>query len=198
MILVEQVQASYREIDQETAALQAATGLQCPAGCGQCCENPEIETTVLEMLPIAAELWHQGEAEKWLQQVAELKQTDTCVFYQRDPNVPGNGRCSVYPWRPSICRLFGFATVTNKRGLPQLAACACHKKIVPEIVEKVQEAIAQGLSAPNFAEIATQITHLDPSLGQQQWPINQAFKLALEQIGLRLSWEYDSASSHQQ
>jgi len=135
------------------------------------------------MIPLALELWQRGEAIEWIDRAIAVDETGPCVFYQADPLVPGNGRCSVYPFRPAICRLFAFSTVKNKRGQSELAACVRHKEMMPEIVDRAKRAIADGLAAPNFSEVAIQLAMLDPS-GSQQLPINQALKLALERVGL--------------
>ena len=58
----------YQDVNAQIASLQAATGLQCPPGCGQCCENPEVESSPLEMVPMALELIRRGDAAAWLEQ----------------------------------------------------------------------------------------------------------------------------------
>lgn len=186
LALSEKVMASYTQIDRVTDAFQEATQLHCPNGCGWCCESPNIEATVLEMLPLAIELFRRREAEVWLEQLRGQKETTSCLFYQRDPLIPGNGRCQVYPWRPTICRLFGWSTVTNKLGQPELSACARHKAENPEVLASAQAAIANGLSAPNLTELSQQVANLDPELGRQRMPINQALLKALERVGLCL------------
>ncbi len=185
--VVNQLINLYSQIDADTKALHDATKLQCPPGCGQCCENPDIETTPLEMLPVAVELFRRGEAQQCLEKLATLNATGICIFYTPEGNIPGNGSCAMYPWRPPICRLFGFAAVTNKYGKPELAACARHKATIPETVKATQEAIAAGLSVPNFPQVASWVEGLDPYWGTQRLPINQALQLAIERVGL--SWQ---------
>jgi uncharacterized protein len=182
MIKAQQVMDLYSQIDQQTRAFQAETQLHCPAGCGRCCENPHVEATPLEMVPLAVELFRQGEAVKWLES-AGVNETNACLFYEPDLLTPGNGRCQIYPWRPSICRLFGYATVTDRDGQPKFAACMRHKADMPEVVTTIQEAIAQGLPAPSFAT-SQQIAHLAPHLGAERMPINQALNAALRWVGL--------------
>ena len=175
----------YTKIDQDIVVFQAKTSLHCPPGCGWCCLSPDVETTPLEMLPLAVELFRRGEVEAWLQQAEASNYQGRCIFYQPDPVIDDNGRCQVYPWRPTICRLFGFATTTKKSGEVQLAACIRHKTAIPEIVAQVQEAIAQGsVDVLNFADVAQQVANLDQTLAQQRLPINQAFKVAVEKVGL--------------
>lgn len=187
MIKAQQVMDLYRQIDQQTHAFQAETQLHCPTGCGRCCENPHVEATPLEMVPLAVELFRQGEAVKWLEST-EVNETNTCLFYEPDLLTPGNGRCQIYPWRPSICRLFGYATVTDRDGQPRFAACMRHKADIPEVVATIQEAIAQGLPAPSFAT-SQQIAHLAPHLGAEQMPVHQALNVALRWVGLNFQME---------
>lgn len=183
------VMESYAQIDREIDAFQLTTQLQCPPGCGWCCENPNVEATPLEMMPLAIELFQRGEVEAWLARVQAVNHTGACVFYRPDPLVAGNGRCQVYQWRPAICRLFGFATITNRAGQPELATCVRHKQMAADAVERAQAAITDGLTAPNFAELCQQVANLDPYLGTQRLPINQALQVAIERVGLQLQMQ---------
>ncbi|MBD0335022.1 MAG: YkgJ family cysteine cluster protein [Cyanobacteria bacterium Co-bin13] len=181
--------AAYRQMDAETAALRAETGLHCPPGCGRCCENPQIEATPLEMLPVALTLIGRGEATYWLEQV-DLH--SNCVFYEASLTTPGHGRCRMYDWRPSLCRLFGYAAVNGKGGEPVLAACSWHEVVMPEQLAGVRDAIAIGLPIPKFSDWQARIASLDPHWGYQQMPINQALRVALERVGLTLAYQQAS------
>jgi Fe-S-cluster containining protein len=189
--LIEQTLERSIAIDEETKAFRALTGLQCPPGCGACCQNPEVEATSLEMLPIARELWQSGELGEWMERVEAVDGKGVCVFYQPDALISGNGRCGIYAWRPSLCRLFGFAAIVNKQGEPELAACKKHKEIMPEVVERAQAAIENGLPVPHFADFSMQLSNLDPHLGRERLPINQALKMAIERVGLLMQFQHD-------
>lgn len=179
-----EVLRAYAQIDAETTAVQAETGLHCPEGCGRCCENPHIETTPLEMLPMALEIFRRGEHIAWLERVSLAAPPGICVCYETDPYVSGNGRCQLYAWRPSLCRLFGFAATRDKDGNATLASCAHHKAVMPDTLAAVQTSLANGLSIPQFAHWQTQLASIDPHWGYQRMPINQALQVALERIGL--------------
>lgn len=185
--IADQVSELFVEIDRQTQAFQAATGLHCPSGCGKCCENEHVEVTVLDCLPLAIDLFDQGKGEFWLTQFAEPAR-DSCLFYQPDPLQSGNGQCLQYAGRPLLCRTFGFGTVRNKLGLPELAVCSVHRATQLEIVERSQESIAAGLPAPNFADLAMRLGAIDPAIGHQRYPINQAMQRALERVGFQLQW----------
>jgi Fe-S-cluster containining protein len=139
---------------------------------------------VIELLPAAHELFFRGEAQQWLERIASVRKTERCVFFQRDPLIPGNGHCQLYMFRPSVCRLFGFTVMKNKDGNRELMTCQRQKKENPFSVKTAQEAISSGMSMPCFDYFFLQITSLEHSLGRQPLPINQALRFALERYGL--------------
>jgi Fe-S-cluster containining protein len=167
----------FARIDAETAAFAAASGLRCPDGCGVCCENPGIHASVIELEPLAQELVARGQAEAALERAAAAG-PGPCVFY--DARGPGQGRCSVYPWRPVVCRLFGFAAVRDKQGQPELAGCKVHKAVQPEVVEQARALVAGGQPVPMMAGWQQQVIEHGTSAAGALVPLNQAIRQALE------------------
>ncbi len=184
--LASEVMTLYAQMDQLIDAFLAKTQLHCPSGCGWCCTSPHVEATPLEMLPLAFELFRRGEGEIWIERTTKEKEINSCLFYQPDPLIPENGRCQAYQMRPTVCRLFGWSTATNKFGQPELIACARHKAIMPEIIATAAAAIANGIESPNMAMLSQQVANINPELGRQRMPINQALRLALLRVGLEL------------
>jgi Fe-S-cluster containining protein len=174
----------YSEMDRQTAEFRTATGLRCLPGCGQCCESATPEVTVIELLPAAGELFSRGEAQQWLERIASVGETGRCIFFQPDPLIPGNGHCELYMFRPSVCQLFAFAAVKNKNRKPELVTCRCQKEQIPLLVKGAQEAISAGMAVPSFDYFSLKMVALEPSLGRQRVPINQALHLALGRYGL--------------
>ena len=174
----------YSEMDRQTAEFRTATGLRCLPGCGQCWESATPEATVIELLPAAEELFSRAEAQQWLERIASVRETERCVFFQPDPLIPGNGRCQLYLWRPSVCRLFPFAAMRNKDGNPEQLTCRRQKEQIPALVKGAQEAISGGMVVPGFDYFFLKMVALEPSLGRQRVPINRALHLALERYGL--------------
>jgi Fe-S-cluster containining protein len=175
--LIEQVSTILSQIDQEIEVLQKASGLQCPSGCGKCCENPQVETTPLEVLPLALELVKSNKAEYWLEKATKVNYAGVCIFYEPDSLAAGNGRCGVYTWRPALCRLFGFAAVRNKHEQSELAACKIHKQTMPEVLANLPIALA-----PNFSDFSMQLRNLQPEQSDLM-PINRAVAIAINKIG---------------
>jgi Fe-S-cluster containining protein len=178
-----QVISVFEQIDQQTEDFRQATGLSCPSECGHCCNHPGIDVTILDVLPLAIALFQQDKVEQVLDQI-ETDSPQRCIFYQPDRLAPQKGRCGIYAWRPSICRLFGYATVRDKQGNPQLAACAEHKATRSLTLAHIQQQLAEGLSAPGFVEFAMRLEAIDPAIGRERFPINQAIRLALQKVGL--------------
>lgn len=174
----------YRELDSEIEVFKAATALGCVNGCGRCCENPDVCATLLEVLPLVYELWQNGQAEVVLEKI-QADEKGWCVFYQPDPLVAGKGRCSVYPHRPLICRLFGFSTKNDKYGRPDLVTCSTMKSHCASEYARTEQLLKSGqLAAPRMQDHAMKIFNIDPSLGQEQLPINKAVAIAIEKVGL--------------
>ena len=107
----------FEELNGEIAWFRLEVGLKCPGACGYCCENSVVETTELEMLPMALELVRRGEAEKFYEAGEKMDFDGRCVLYEPDLDRPGNGRCGRYNLRPLICRLFGFSGNPDKNGV---------------------------------------------------------------------------------
>ncbi|NJL55473.1 YkgJ family cysteine cluster protein [bacterium] len=173
----------YAEIDRQTAAFAEGTGLACPPGCGACCLSPEVEATVLEMLPLAQWLVHEGRGEEVLADLVRwgIRQ---CIFYGFQSEDGTLGRCGVYAVRPLLCRLFGFAAVRDRTGRAQLAACWRHQETVPEAVDRARQAIGLGEPVPLFNEWAMRLSQLDPHYGVERLPINEALGRAIGYYGL--------------
>lgn len=179
--LVTRIMETYADLDQRILSFQLKSGLRCLSGCGgACCTKAEVEASVLEMLPAAAEILRRGEADVWLEKTANQTR---CVFYQSDPGPDAPGHCTFYPWRPPLCRMFGFASVTTKTGERAFSACKRVKAALPDTVKRAAESVAD---APCFSDAEALVRGLDPSLGTHLLPVNQALEKAILRLGLAL------------
>lgn len=179
--LSRRVEAVYGEMADTFSGYQQASGLSCRSGCGECCTQPTIEATVLEMLPLALHLFDQGKAEQTLTQLEELPEVSSCFFYQRLSFDGKQGQCSVYQQRPSICRVFGVAGYRDKQGKTALSVC---KTIKADKAEKYQQHLIMlgEQPPPMMMNAKEQVNELDYSLGAKHYPINEALRLALEKV----------------
>ncbi len=172
----------FRESDRCSRQLRSVTGLGCISGCGRCCEDPNVQTTILEMLPLAAEYFAEHKERLLREGFAYDPMEDFCRFYRADPAIKGNGRCSEYARRPLVCRLFGFSVRLNKHNQPDLITCGRIKETFPADYQKTQAMLAQGLPAPKMSDYSMRLLAIDPTLGAERIPINLAFHKALERI----------------
>jgi uncharacterized protein len=187
MNIVSQVMALYADLDRQVAAFQLESGLRCLPQCGRCCPVAEIFTTVLEMLPLAGEILRLGAAEEWLPRIALAAATPGCVLFQSDLPENASGHCRFYPWRPSVCRLFGFASVRTRGGERSLAACKWLKAAAPEMVSA---AGVHAAKAPCFSDVGALLYAIDPAAGNRLMPINEALQRAIQWMGLRMQMGY--------
>ncbi len=181
--LVPRVQSLFSQIDQGIVEFQLKTGLRCIAGCGQCCAEADVFTTVLEMLPVAHEILCRGKADYWLSRINEQIPNNLCVFYRAEIAAEDPGHCTSYLLRPSICRLFGYAAVRSRRGSKILGVCKAVKPFNSEAATRAVELQDEALS---FPEIGSQVYAQDPVLGSRLLPINHALREALMCLGLQM------------
>lgn len=193
----EPIRVIFDEIDAKTTAFQEKTGLGCIDGCGQCCLSPHIETFVSELLPLAHHLLAKGDGERIYRAIEESGSVQ-CILYQPEPENPQRGRCAAYEHRPSICRLFGFSTVTAKEtGKSQLYTCLNIKKAYPKAVKKAEELIQSGEESPHIRDFTLRIEVLAPGTADsRKYPINQALKFALDKVSLLIQCESLEDHSH--
>ena len=185
--IVSRLMALYAHIDQVVAEFQLKTGLRCATGCGKCCLTPDIQVTVLEMLPIANEMLRGGTADQWLERLSGTSGSGTCVLYKAHPAENVHGHCNYYKWRPVLCRLFGFAAVRGRNAEKSLAVCRHIRQNDPLCA---LAAMLIGEEAPAFLNYGLEVYNLDPVLGLNLIPINTALRQAIERIGLVRSYAY--------
>ncbi len=158
---------------------QKSSALACVAGCGKCCQNPEVEASVLEMLPFAVKVFEEGRLEEWLT-LLKARPAGSCVLFVSTGD-GGKGYCSSYRERPAVCRMFGVAGYYNKHHEVVLSVCK-HIKEAHQLSEK--EIRPHTEDVPIIAEWMTRLMSLHPELVSQKIPINQAIYGALEKVAL--------------
>jgi len=172
----------YALLERQTEKFKKISGLECIQGCGICCEKDEIEASVLEFLPLAIELWKNGEALIYLEILLYLPEDSRCVFYRKNEET-NIGGCGCYPYRGMICRLFGFSALPDKNGKLRLVTCNAIKSANPDKTAKAQDLIDNGFPVPVMSSFANELVNINPALGFARYPLNQAIRLAIEYIG---------------
>ena len=185
--LSRRVEAVYGEIADTYARYQQQRGLACPTGCGNCCQYPSIDATVLDMLPLALHLFDQGKAESTLAQLEAGPVSTGCPMYQRLSFDGSQGQCSVYAHRPTLCRVFGVAGYRDKHGQASLSACKTLKQQHPAAYQHTL--IAMESDPPPMLAIAKQqVDQLDYDFSRDNLPISQALQKALLKVLFQASY----------
>ena len=183
------LQKIYDQMWDAFSQYQAASGLNCLVGCGKCCNNPEVEASVLEMFPLALRILDENKLEEWLDKLDNSSQ-DHCLMYE--PHTPdgSKGQCGVYKERPSLCRMFGVAGFYNKHQEVTLSVCKLIREKYPDLT-KIRESEVSG-KTPMLITWSYRLAQIDPGLIQDRMPINQALKKALERIALYAQYQEHS------
>lgn len=176
---VNAVKKVYERLDNEIGKMQKESGLHCLAGCGECCKKPDIESTPLEFLPLALQLYDEGRAEIALEEIKQKKDSLCYVFRPHLTNF--GGLCNEYPNRGLICRLFGFTARTNKEGESELVTCKFIKEQQKDAYNQVVSELKTGKKIPIMSNYYTRLSSIDHNL-VTFYPINDAIVKALETV----------------
>jgi uncharacterized protein len=180
---VKLVEDVFRDIDRDTGEFCAQTGLHCKDKCGHCCLKPDIEAAVLEFIPLAYLLYREGTAETWLERLKEEQNKDNplCILFS-NRLIEDKGFCTMYEYRPIICRLFGFAAMTDKTYRPKLVTCEIIKKEFPGTYGDAVSGIEKGFPVPLMKNYYFRLMSIDLFSTQKRYPLNTAIRLAIEDV----------------
>ncbi|MBU1621237.1 MAG: YkgJ family cysteine cluster protein [Gammaproteobacteria bacterium] len=176
------------EIAKTYSGYQNDRKLFCRTGCGECCLHPGIEASVLEMLPLALHLHEQGTAESTLAAIQQYEQ-ESCFFYQPSSADRKSGHCSIYAYRPAVCRMFGAAGYRGRQGEVLLSICKVIRADEPAAVVAAELSLTIEVP-PMMMNHKAQIAQLDYELSKQNMPIKDAAAAALEKV-LTKAWYAD-------
>jgi Fe-S-cluster containining protein len=176
---IKAVEQVFETLDKEIATYQSWSGLGCKSGCGRCCFKPDIETTILELLPFALHLYVHDQAFDWLE---KIKTSDTTLCIILNPLQGGKGMCSQYNHRGLSCRLFGFSARTDKYGKKELVTCQIIKEENPGPFAAAVQKIEEGAEVSVMNQHYMRLHAIDFDLTREFFPINEAIKRAIEVI----------------
>jgi Fe-S-cluster containining protein len=176
---VQEVEAVFKNLDEQIASFQSWSGLHCKFGCGKCCFKADIEATVLEFLPFALYLYQNDRALEWLERI---KSNPSDICHVLNPTQPQAGLCSEYTYRGLICRLFGYSARTNKYGTKELVTCQIIKSEQSEAYAHASKRVENNEPVPVMNQYYMQLHAIDQQLAQDFYPINEAIKRAIETV----------------
>lgn len=177
--LVEQL---FENLEKEINTFKSKTHLECLSGCGKCCTTPSIDASPLEFFPWAFHLYLNGKAEEMLVELNSKIHSNCHLYLPLTLIDSTNGSCSNYRYRGLICRLFGYAASRDKFGKLRLNTCKIIKKDQQKNYDDTIEAISNGLYVPIFSNYYMNLSQIDFRLGTTMLPINEALKIAIEEV----------------
>lgn len=118
---IKNIRSIYSKLAERQKKFYARFAIHCAEGCGKCCECFIPDIIEGEAAFLAYGLIAEGREETVLAKLQSYDPaTGVCPMY--DPDNPA-AHCTVYAWRPLICRLFGGAASENKEGRPVFHSC---------------------------------------------------------------------------
>lgn len=176
------LQKVYLEMSETFSGYQTKTGWNCSSGCVKCCQKPDIEASVLEMIPMAFRIYHEGTIDYWLDKLNTSELTQ-CPVLLTDES--GKGQCELYNERPSVCRMFGVAGYFDKNHKTTLSVCRVLRADFK--IENTSE--IPHPEVPMITEWSFRLSSLHPDLIQNKMPLNQALIRALEKVALFTAYQ---------
>lgn len=126
----------YEDLDRDESRFCESFDVHCKSGCGSCCEHFIPDITRIESEYLAFGLAVEGRQQEILDLVRDWDpENPVCPLYRFDTPF----HCSVYRWRPLICRLFGACAVKDKEGRPQFRHCKWNKVASEISMEDLQK-----------------------------------------------------------
>lgn len=179
------LQKVFDEMGATFSGFQNQSGLSCLSGCGKCCLFPDVESTVLECLPLALKIHQEGQLDIWLERVE--KADHVCVMWEGNRET-GAGKCTAYGVRPSICRVFGASGYFDKNHEVSLSVCKLIKEAQPALLKEMLQGRNQE-NTPMISSWYTKIQNLGPRELLERRPMNQAIAGALQLVGFYAQYQ---------
>ena len=125
----------YDSIEHSFERFTEEAHISCPSGCGECCRYFTPPVTSSEALAIAA--WTYFVQERDVRPLMRFtSSSEGCPFADQQRE---GGKCTIYPVRPLLCRLFGAAATRTKRGL-EFRRCSRNPEpeTMPELITEAE------------------------------------------------------------
>lgn len=111
---LKKIRSVYEKLEEKQKRFSERFCIRCKKGCGICCEHFTPDITNLEAEHLALGLISEGKDDEIVKMMEDWDpENPACPLYNQADE---EHHCTVYKWRPLICRLFGGAASRNKEG----------------------------------------------------------------------------------
>ena len=182
----------YEVIEGKTSAFSRATGISCPAGCGECCTAIDFGVSRPEADDVAAFLLDHPEPlarfeAREIEDPRELGRKVSCPLYDAEN---GAAHCTVYEARPLLCRTFAFSAHREKDG--GVVYAPCHKfrddvALAPRVDRAREDSRAgRGPALPILPDEGLELWSGDPT--GESLPMGPAVRAALGALRMKRAY----------
>ena len=131
----------YNDLEKKQEIFCNTFDVHCQKWCGTCCEHFIPDIYQVEARYLALGLILEGKAEEARERIEKWKKdSGYCPLYDFDSDY----HCTVYKYRPLICRLFGATASKDKEGRPCFRKCKYNmigKDLSYEELDRQKEAV---------------------------------------------------------
>jgi len=184
---LEVLKKMYAELEKKEQEFCDFFCIHCTHGCGKCCERFVPSITELEAAYLAYGLIINKQDDIVLKQLEQIDENTlvTCPLYNfNDPD----HHCTVYAFRPLICRLFAASASKDKNGDPIYRNCKFNSlscDVTSEMLEKNKEHLVI------MSDYGEQLNNIESNGGQEE-PLNIALIKAINKIRFLMELEEES------
>ena len=133
----------YASLEEHQKNFCSGFNVHCKSGCGSCCEHFVPDITDLEAEYLEFGLLSEGRDEAVLEAVSKMNHdAPPCPLYDINNK---EHHCTVYEYRPLVCRLFGAAASKDKEGHPVFRNCKWNDNPGAEIPSQILESHKENL-----------------------------------------------------
>ena len=109
---IDEIKRIYDELELKQKDFCSSFDIACIDGCGKCCENYIPDIKIVEAYFIAYGLIKEGRDKEIYELLNNNNNDKTCPLFIKDSKY----HCSLYKYRPLVCRLFGASFNKDKNG----------------------------------------------------------------------------------
>ncbi len=183
---LKRIRSIYQKLEKNQQKFCGIFDIHCSDECdGTCCRHFTPDITENEALFLAYGLIKEGKDDLTLELMRVREQTDEyCPLFIEDSEF----HCSVYKWRPLICRLFGASAVSDKTGQPVFRKCKWNpdgKDLSPEAFDAHKSMI---ILMQDYQMMIDEVDSPDST----RFLITEILPKAIEKIKLVLEYEQEA------
>ena len=177
------VQSLYSELECAQKTFTKTFDINCPKGCGSCCEHYFPFITMAEAEYLAMGIIFEEREDEILEKLHSISDRSLCPLYIKDSPY----HCSVYGVRPLVCRLFGASAVRDKNGHAEFGNCKWNTRALHISSENLEN---HGDELVIMGDYGMRLEEIQPD-DNQTYPLDEALEKAIYKIKFILKLDND-------